>query len=75
MVIVLVTEPKVFGFKPGQERLIFKGGKTHSTPTFGGEVKPEFPCRKVLLHVKVTSMNRNTSQGKIIIPLAPILPT
>jgi len=31
---------QVRGFKPGRSRLIFKGEKILSTPSFGGEVKP-----------------------------------
>jgi len=31
---------------------VFKGIKIRSTPSFGWEVKPEVPCRKILRHVK-----------------------
>jgi hypothetical protein len=43
VVIVLVIGPKIRGFKPGRIR---------GTPSFGGEVKPSVPCRKILRHVK-----------------------
>jgi hypothetical protein len=33
---------------------IYKGGKILSTPSLGGEVEPEAPCRKTLRHIKVT---------------------
>jgi hypothetical protein len=42
---VLTTTLKVRGFKPGQ------GDKIRSA-SFGGEVKPEAPRRKILRHVK-----------------------
>jgi hypothetical protein len=41
MVSVLAIGPNVEGFKPGGV-----------TPSFGGEVKPEAPCHKILWHVK-----------------------
>jgi hypothetical protein len=49
VVIVVATEPKVSGFKPGWGRWI---SKIRSTPSFGGEVKPSAPCSKILGHVK-----------------------
>jgi hypothetical protein len=49
MVIVLAIGTKVRGFKPGQERWIFRAIKIHSS---GGEVKPSAPCHKILRHVK-----------------------
>jgi hypothetical protein len=40
--------------------------KINNTPYFGGEVKPEVPCRKILHHVKkLLSMNKDTSYGQI----------
>jgi hypothetical protein len=42
VVSVLATGPKVRGFKPGRGW----GDKIHSTPSFGGEVKPSVPCRR-----------------------------
>jgi hypothetical protein len=50
--IVLATEPKVRGFKPGRGRWIFKGGKISDTTSFGGEVNPWAPCRKISWHGK-----------------------
>jgi hypothetical protein len=53
MVIVRAIGPKVSGFKPGREQCIFKGDKkSRSRNSFGGEVKPSAPCRKILWHVK-----------------------
>jgi hypothetical protein len=51
-VIVLAIGPKVRGFKPGRKRWIFKGYKIRSAISFGGEVKPSTPFRKILWHVK-----------------------
>jgi hypothetical protein len=52
LVIVIAIEPKVRGFKPDRGRWIFKGDKTSSTTSFGGEVRPAVPRRKILRHVK-----------------------
>jgi hypothetical protein len=46
---VLAIGPKVRGFKPDRGRWIFK---IRSTTSFGGQVKPWPPCRKILRHVK-----------------------
>ena len=43
---VLAFSTQVRGFKPSRSRRIFKGEKILSTPSFGGEVKPSFPCRR-----------------------------
>jgi hypothetical protein len=52
MVSVLATGPKVHGFEPGQGNGFLRTIKIRSTPSFGWEVKPEIPCRKILLQVK-----------------------
>ena len=44
---VLAFSTQVRGFKPGRSRRVFKGEKILSTPSFGGEVKPSVPCRRV----------------------------
>jgi hypothetical protein len=43
---------KVRGFKPDQGNGFLRAIKIHSTPYFGGEVKPEDSCHKILWHVK-----------------------
>jgi hypothetical protein len=48
---VLTTGPKVRGFQPGQGDGLLRAIKIQSTPSFGWEVKPGVPCRKILLHV------------------------
>jgi hypothetical protein len=52
VVIVFANGPKVRGFKPGRGRWIWKVIKIRCTTSFGGEVKPSAPCRKILRHVK-----------------------
>ena len=45
---MLAFGTQVRGFKPGRSRQIFKGQiKIFSTPSFGGEVKPSVPCRRL----------------------------
>jgi hypothetical protein len=46
LVIVLDTEPKVQGIKPGQGRWIIM-------TSFGWKEKLSSPCRKISLHVKL----------------------
>jgi hypothetical protein len=52
VISVLATGPKGRGFKPGQGDGFLKAIKIRSTPSFGWEVKPDVPCRKILRHVK-----------------------
>jgi hypothetical protein len=53
VVSVLATGPKGRRFKPGRGDGFLRAIKIRSTPSFGWEVKPEIPCRKILQHVKV----------------------
>jgi hypothetical protein len=52
VVSVLATGPKGCGFEPSQGDGFLRAIKIRSTPSFGWEVKPEVPCRKILRHVK-----------------------
>jgi hypothetical protein len=52
VVSVLAIGPKGCGFKPGRGDGFLRAIKIRSTPSFGWEVKPEVPCRKILRHVK-----------------------
>jgi hypothetical protein len=52
MVSMLATGPKDRGFKLGRGNGFLRAIKIRSTPSFGWEVKPEVPCRKILQHVK-----------------------
>jgi hypothetical protein len=52
LVSVLATEPKGRGFTPGQGDGFLTAIKIRSTPSFGREVKPEAPRRKILRHFK-----------------------
>jgi hypothetical protein len=44
---VTATGPKGRGFKPGRGDEYLRAIKFRSTPSFGWEVKPEVPCRKI----------------------------
>jgi hypothetical protein len=52
VIIVLATESRVRGSKPGWGRWFYMGDKIHSTTSFEGEVKLSVACRKSLRHVK-----------------------
>jgi hypothetical protein len=52
MVSVLTTGLKGCGFEPGQGDGFLSSIIVRSPPSFGWEVKPEVPCRKILRHVK-----------------------
>jgi hypothetical protein len=52
MVSVLAIGPKVRRFKPSWGNGFLRVINIHSTPSFGGEVKLQAPCCKVLQHVK-----------------------
>jgi hypothetical protein len=47
MVSVLAIGPKVHGFKPGRGNGFLTAIKIHSTPSFGGEVKMQAPCKNL----------------------------
>jgi hypothetical protein len=51
VVSALATGPKVREFKPGRSDGFLRAIKIRSTSSFGSEVKPEVPCRKILRHV------------------------
>jgi hypothetical protein len=52
VVSVVATGPKGCRFEPGQGDEFLMAIKIRSTPSFGWEVKPEVPCRKILRHDK-----------------------
>jgi hypothetical protein len=52
VVSVLATVHKGHGFEPCQGDGFLRAIKIRITPSFGWEVKPEVPCRKILRHVK-----------------------
>jgi hypothetical protein len=60
VISVLATGPIGRGFEPGRGDGFLREIKIRSTPSFGWEVKPEVPCRKILRHVK----NRLKSHGE-----------
>jgi hypothetical protein len=54
MISVLAIGPSVRGFRPGRGGGFLRAIKIRSTPSFGGEVKPEAPCHNIFRHVKIT---------------------
>jgi hypothetical protein len=52
VISVLATGAKVRGFKSGGGDGFIRAIKIRSTRSFGCEVKPKAPCRKILRHVK-----------------------
>jgi hypothetical protein len=67
MFSVLATEPKVRRFKSSRGYWLIR----RSAPSFGGEVKPSAPCRKILRNVNITlNTNQGTSEAKCIISVA-----
>jgi hypothetical protein len=52
VVSVLATGPKGRWFEPGQCDGFLRAIKIRCTPSFGWEVKPVVPCRKILRHVR-----------------------
>jgi hypothetical protein len=49
MLSVLPIGHKVCRFKPGRGKRFLREMKIHSTPSFGGEVKPLVPCCKIFV--------------------------
>jgi hypothetical protein len=48
------------------------GGKIRGTISFGGEVKPSVPCRKILRHVKERRRLTAVTNAHIVHPPADI---
>jgi hypothetical protein len=68
---MLASGPKVHGSKPGGWWNFQGAIRIRSTPSFGGEVNPAVPCRKILWRVKEPyEYERDTSQAKFSIFLA-----
>ena len=69
---VLAFGTQVRGFIPDRSRRIFQGEKILSTPSFGEQVKPSVPCRR-LWHVKDSWMLRGSRvfQAKFIGHFSP----
>jgi hypothetical protein len=72
VVSVLATGPKGRGFESGQGDGFLRVIKILSIPSFGWEVKPEVPCRKILRHVKDLLKSHGDGQTKFSFP-SPIL--
>jgi hypothetical protein len=59
-------------FEPSQGDGFLRAIKIRSTPSFGCQVKPEVPCRKILWHVKDLLKSHGEGQTKFSFP-SPIL--
>ena len=62
---VLAFSTQVRGFKPGRRHRIFRAKKIHSTPSFGGEVKPSVPCRRFAACKRSLNLCGSRNLGKI----------
>ena len=62
---VLVFSTQVRGFKPGRSRRIFRAKKIFITPSFGGEVKPQVPCRTFAACERSINLRGSRNLGKI----------
>jgi hypothetical protein len=72
---VIATGPKVRRVKPGRQRWILYAIKICSTTSFGVEVKPAVPCRKILRHVNDPSTYDRATDTQIQWPfLTQFLP-
>jgi hypothetical protein len=47
VVTVLAIGPKVRWFRPADDNGFLRAIEIHNTTSFGGEVKPSAPCRKI----------------------------
>jgi hypothetical protein len=45
-------DPRIAGSNPAESDGLLRAIKIRSTLSFGGEVKPSVPCRKILLLIK-----------------------
>jgi hypothetical protein len=68
VVSVFATGSNGRGFKPGRGDVSLRAIKIRSTPSFGWEVKPEVPCRKILRHVKDSLTYQRYWISKILVP-------
>jgi hypothetical protein len=52
VMVCLLLGPRFSGSNPAEDDGFLRAIKFQSILSFGGEVKPETPCRKILRHVK-----------------------
>jgi hypothetical protein len=62
----LPLDPRFEGSNPNEDDVLSRAIKIRSTTSFGGEVKPMFPCRKILRHVKYPYSMKEILLGKIL---------
>jgi hypothetical protein len=59
------------GFEPGRNRRIFRAKKIHNMPSFGGEVKPSFTCRRLKNPVIYVEVGITGKIDRIFLALVP----
>jgi hypothetical protein len=63
--VCLPLDPRVAGWNLADAIDFLRAIRIRSIPSFGWEVKPEAPCRKILRHVKITcNWERNAYKAK-----------
>jgi hypothetical protein len=56
--------PRFTGSNPVKDNGFLRATQIRSTPSFGWEVKPEVPCRKILRHVDPTVIKEILRKAK-----------
>jgi hypothetical protein len=69
----LATGPKGRGLEPDKGDGFLRAIKIHSTPSFGWELKPEVPCRKISQHVKDVLKSHGDRYTKFSFPSSILL--
>jgi hypothetical protein len=65
VVACFATVPKIRGFKPVRGQWIFKDDKVRSTASFGEEIMPSVPRRKIYGMIKNKASMKEIHVGKI----------
>jgi hypothetical protein len=72
---MLACGTQVRGFEPGRSRRISQGEKILSMPSFGGEVKPSVPCRRIVACYRTLQIALNSLfVGQITRHFSPTVP-
>jgi hypothetical protein len=73
VVSIFATGPKSRGSESCHGDGFLMAIKIRSTPSFGWEVKPEFPCRKILRHDKYLLKSHGEEKTKFSFPSSILL--
>jgi hypothetical protein len=75
VVSMLASGTQVRGFKPCRSRRIFRAKKILSMPSFGGEVKPLFPCRRFAACKRsINGVDKASFRHNYRTPFSPTVP-